>query len=85
MHASQRNLSSRPTPNAAGPGQKSRNTMRLTFVTNGTFFDIQGDIREEGGVNLHLTTDGHSAELSIQCIEEDAALPSPRIFRDHCT
>lgn len=82
MHTSQRNQPYMPTADTAVPGQKGRNRMRFTFATNGAFFEIQGDIKEEGAVNLHLTTNGDAAELTIQCIEEDAALPSLRIFRD---
>ena len=82
MHASQHNQIPMTVPAAPGTERKSRNTMRLTFATNGTFFEIQGDIRKEGGVKLHLVTDGDSAELTIQSDEGDAAFPALRIHSE---
>lgn len=83
MHTSQRNQTHLPASAPTGTGRKSRKIMRLTFAANGTFFEVQGDVREDSGVNLHVMTDGDVAELTIQRVEEDAALPALRIFRDH--
>lgn len=84
MHASQRNQDHMPASAPTGTGRKSRKTVRLTLALNGTFFEVQGDIREDNGaVNLHLATDG-DAELTIQRVKGDtAADPALRIFRDH--
>lgn len=83
MHANQRNQDHMPASAFDGTGRKSRKTMRLAFAANGTFFEIQGDIRDDGGINLHLATDSDAAELTIRCVAEDAALQTLRIFRDY--
>jgi len=68
-------------PPASGTDRKCQKTTRITFVMNGTWFDIRGYRKEANGLDLHLATDADSAELTIRS-EGDNEFPALRIVCD---
>ena len=83
MHSNQRKTNNTPVPD--GNTRLRPHKMRITFETDGTWFEIQTDRKDGTGFNLHVATDGDCGELTIQSDNGDEAFSALRIYRDRPT
>ena len=82
MHASPQIKNNPLAPAARGVGPNSRREFRVTITTDGTWFTVHGDKKDEVGFDLHFSTDGSNAELTIHTYGADSPLPALRLYRD---
>jgi hypothetical protein len=60
---------------------KTRRQFQVTVSTDGTWFTIHGVKKDEAGFDLHFSTDGGNAEVSVNN-EPDTLFPALRLFLD---
>lgn len=83
MHANGSQIKNhRPAPASQAVGPKTRKQFRLTLTTDGTWFTVHGDKKGESGFELHFSTDGADAEVSVHTDEPDRAAPALRLYLD---
>ncbi len=82
MNTSPQIRNNRPYP-APGFARRQRRQLRVTILTDGTWFTAHGDKNDESGFDLHFSTDGSNTKLTVHTEEVGVPLPdasSLRIF-----
>ena len=81
MHACTREMNHQPD---AGRGSRPRSGDRLevTISTDGTWFTVHLDKRDNAGFELHLATDGDDVEATIHTRDTNSRAPGLRLYRD---
>jgi hypothetical protein len=82
MHANHQIKNHRPAPVARTTGPKTRKQIRVTVSTDGTSFTIHGNRKEEVGFELHFSTNGTNAEVSVHNDEPNTPLSALRLYLD---
>ena len=72
----------RPAAASRSIGPRSCKNLQVTIITDGTWFTVHGDKKDDTGVDLHFSTDGRNAELTIHADGADSLLPTLRLYRD---
>ena len=72
----------RPAAASQAVGSKTCKQFRLTLTTNGTWFTLHGDKKDGAGFELHFSTDGANAEVSVHTDEPDRPVPAVRLYPD---
>jgi len=67
---------------AHGISPKSRKKIEVTITTDGTWFTLHGDKKDDAGFELHFSTDGGNAEVSVHTNEPATPLPALRLYLD---
>jgi hypothetical protein len=82
MHASPQIKNHQSAAAAQGIRLERRKGVQVTIITDGTWFTVHGDKKDDSGFDVHFSTDGRNAELTIHTHEADSPLPALRLFRD---
>jgi hypothetical protein len=81
MRASTQLKNDQPALADHGGTSKSRDELRITITTDGTWLSLNADKKNEAGVDIQFSTDGSNAELTIHTDEADSPLSALRLFR----
>jgi hypothetical protein len=82
MHTNPQIQNNGTAPSARGSRRKLRQRLRVTIATDGSWFTVHGDKKDTAGFDLHFSSDGHNAELTIHTDEADSPLSALRLYLD---